>query len=649
MEPGTIGLIALIETALGVENAFEIATASPRVRALFLGAEDLSADLHCSRTKEGLEILYARTRLVTAAHAAGIDVYDTPFTDVNDDEGIEADSCLARSLGFTGKAAISPRHLDAINRCFSPSQAETDYAREVLAAIEDAKRCGKGAVALRGKMIDAPIAARARQTLAAAEEILAAGRYAAMKESKVVSSLREAIRLSGLQDGMCVSFHHHLRNGDYVVNMVMEQISAMGIRDLTVNASALFDVHLPMLEHIKNGTVSRLLTNYMSAGLGRAISGGVMDQPVEFRTHGGRPRDIAGGETPIDVAFIAAPSSDTMGNCTGKVGKSACGSLGYAFPDAQYAKKVIVITDELVPYPLCGWSIPEIYVDYVVAVDAIGDPAGIVSGTTRMTRNPVAITIAQTAARVIASSGLLKDGFSFQTGAGGASLATAMYLEKIMKQQNIHGSYAQGGITGLLVDMLNEGLFRALLDVQCFDLKAVSSIRENPCHCEVSAEQYASPGCRSAAVDSLDVAVLGATEIDTSFNINVHTDSNGSIMGGSGGHSDAAAGSKLALIAAPLFRGRLPIVRDRVTCISTPGQDVDVLVTQAGVAVNPKNTELRERLRAAGLPVVDIHELKERAERITGVPAPLPVSDRVVAKGDLTRRRAAGHDPSNGQ
>lgn len=163
-----------------------------------------------------------------------------------------------------------------------------------------------------------------------------------MKESKVVSSLREAIRLSGLQDGMCVSFHHHLRNGDYVVNMVMEQISAMGIRDLTVNASALFDVHLPMLEHIKNGTVSRLLTNYMSAGLGRAISGGVMDQPVEFRTHGGRPRDIAGGETPIDVAFIAAPSSDTMGNCTGKVGKSACGSLGYAFPDAQYAKRSLL-------------------------------------------------------------------------------------------------------------------------------------------------------------------------------------------------------------------------------------------------------------------------------------------------------------------
>lgn len=136
-----------------------------------------------------------------------------------------------------------------------------------------------------------------------------------------------------------------------------------------------------------------------------------MDSPWSSGRTAAAPRDIAGGETPIDVAFIAAPSSDTMGNCTGKVGKSACGSLGYAFPDAQYAKKVIVITDELVPYPLCGWSIPEIYVDYVVAVDAIGDPAGIVSGTTRMTRNPVAITIAQTAARVIASSAFSRTAF----------------------------------------------------------------------------------------------------------------------------------------------------------------------------------------------------------------------------------------------
>ena len=167
----TVRLMPLIETALGVENAYAIASASPRVAALFLGAEDLTADLRCQRTKAGREIEYARTRLVTAARAAGVDVYDTPFTDVNDDEGIEADAALAKALGFTGKAAISPRHVEAINRVFSPTQKEIDYAYEVMEAIRVAKEQGKGAIALYGKMIDAPIVARAEQTIAAAKEM----------------------------------------------------------------------------------------------------------------------------------------------------------------------------------------------------------------------------------------------------------------------------------------------------------------------------------------------------------------------------------------------------------------------------------------------------------------------------------------------
>ena len=143
---------------------------------------------------------------------------------------------------------------------------------------------------------------------------------------------------------------------------------------------------------------------------------------------------------------------------------------------------------------------------------------------------------------------------------------------------------------------------------------------------------YASPSSRSAVVDSLDVVILGATEIDTDFNVNVHTDSNGYIMGGSGGHSDTAAGAKLSMIIAPMFRARLPIVTDRVNCISTPGKDIDVLVTQGGIAVNPKNADLASRLSAAGLPVIDIHELKEKTERITGKPNVLPKGDRVVAE-----------------
>ncbi len=170
-EKNTVRLMPLIETALGVENAYAIAAASDRVIALFLGAEDLTADLRCQRTKEGREIDYARQRLVVAARAAGVDVYDTPFTDVNDDEGIVVDAAYAKSLGFTGKASISPRHIDAINTVFSPTKKEILYAYEVMDAIALAKEQGKGAIALRGKMIDAPIVNRAQQTIAAAEAL----------------------------------------------------------------------------------------------------------------------------------------------------------------------------------------------------------------------------------------------------------------------------------------------------------------------------------------------------------------------------------------------------------------------------------------------------------------------------------------------
>ncbi len=171
LSQGAVGLIPLIETALGVENSYAIASCSERVKALFLGAEDLTADLQCKRTKEGREIEYARARLVVAARAAGIDVYDTPFTDVNDDEGIVVDANLAKSLGFTGKASISPRHVDIINEVFSPTKSDIDYAYEVMDAIRFAKEQGKGAIALHGKMIDAPIVARAERTIAMAQAL----------------------------------------------------------------------------------------------------------------------------------------------------------------------------------------------------------------------------------------------------------------------------------------------------------------------------------------------------------------------------------------------------------------------------------------------------------------------------------------------
>lgn len=449
--------------------------------------------------------------------------------------------------------------------------------------------------------------------------------------SKLVSSLREAIAASGLRDGMTVSFHHHLRSGDYVINMVMNEIAAMGIKNLTVNASSLFDVHAPLAEHIKSGVITRIITDYMSEGLGKYISAGIMEQPVEFMTHGGRPTAIMQGKTPIDVAFVAAPAADCEGSCTGKIGRSACGSLGYAFADAEFAKKTVVITDGLckrIEEP----SIDGKYVDFVVSVDEIGDPRGIVSGTTTITRDPVGLIMARDAADVIKYSGLLKDGFSFQTGAGGASLAAAKFLMEIMLEEKIHGGFGLGGITGYMVDMLRAGCFEELRDVQCFDLKAVESIRTDPRHHEISAFEYASPANGHAWVNSLDAVILGATEIDTDFNVNVHTNSSGTIMGGSGGHSDTAAGAKLAMVIAPLFRARQPIITERVSCVSTPGRDIDVFVTQYGIAVNPKNEELRDRLIRAHLPIVSIEELKAKAESLCGVPKALEHGERVVAK-----------------
>lgn len=450
--------------------------------------------------------------------------------------------------------------------------------------------------------------------------------------SKLVKDIKEAIRLSGLKDGMTISFHHHLRNGDRTAVMVLEAAKELGIKDLNVNISSVFDTHAPFIDLIKEGVITGIETDYMGGAVGKAISSGIMEKPVIFRTHGGRPGDIIRGASHIDVAFVAAPTSDEEGNCTGKMGKSACGSLGYAFADAMYADKTVVITDNLVEGTLEEPSISGQHVDYVVSVEKIGEPSGIVSGTTKITKDPVGLVIADYAARAIEASGLLKDGFSFQTGAGGASLAAAKYLKDIMMEKNIKGSFGLGGITSYMVDMLECGCFEKLYDVQCFDLGAVESIRTNPNHIEITAEKYASPWLEDNMVNGLDVVILGATEIDTDFNVNVHTDSNGYIMGGSGGHSDTAAGAKIAMIVAPLSRARISIVTDEVLCKSTPGSTVDVLVTQCGIAVNPARPELAERFKEAGLPVVDIHDLAEKAKRLNGVPLKPQRGDKVVAE-----------------
>lgn len=453
-------------------------------------------------------------------------------------------------------------------------------------------------------------------------------------KNKIIGSIEKAVEAVGLKDGMTISFHHHFRNGDYVVNMVMETIARMGIKDLVLASSSLSEIHAPLIEHIKNGVIRRIETSGLRGELAVEISNGLMDIPVVINSHGGRARAIASGELQIDVAFLGVPSCDPYGNANGysreNAAASACGSLGYAKVDAQHAKNVVLITDNLVPYPNVPFGIPESQVDYIVVVDSIGDPKGIVSGATRYTSNPKDLLIAKHAADVIEASGYFMDGFSLQTGSGGAALATTRFLREKMIAANIKASFALGGITQQIVELHEEGLIRRLLDVQSFDLKAVESLKNNRFHHQIDAEYYASPDNAGCAAHQLDVVVLSALEIDLDFNVNVITGSDGVIRGASGGHSDTAAGASVAIIVAPLIRGRMPTILDRVNTIVTPGHTVDVLVTDQGIAVNPLRQDLLNNLKAAKLPVMPIEELKAKADKIVGQPEPIKWENKIV-------------------
>ncbi|MCF7934500.1 MAG: citrate lyase subunit alpha [Spirochaetia bacterium] len=449
--------------------------------------------------------------------------------------------------------------------------------------------------------------------------------------NKIVDTIEQVVIKTGLSDGMTISFHHHFRGGDKVINMVMDVISHMGIKNLTLAASSLTTVHSPLVGHIKSGTISRICTSGIRGELADEISAGLMDHPILIHSHGGRARAIETGKIKIDVAFLGVPTCDVYGNANGYTGASACGSLGYAKVDAHFARKVVLITDTIAEYPNTPFSIHQDQVDYIVVVDQVGDPKGISSGATRLTKNPRDILIGSLAAKVIACSGYFEDGFSLQTGSGGASLVTTKFLREYMEQQNIRANWALGGITAQMVKLHEDGLIKRLLDVQSFDQEAIRSIGENRYHSEIDASYYANPLNKGCAVNKINVVVLSALEIDTEFNVNVLTGSDGVLRGASGGHSDTAIGSGLSIVVAPLIRGRSATVVDQIKTVITPGPTIDVLVTDRGIAVNPRRPQVAEQLRRCKLPVIPISELKEKAQKLAGVPEPIIFEKKIVA------------------
>lgn len=447
---------------------------------------------------------------------------------------------------------------------------------------------------------------------------------------KQIAGIAEALKLCEIKDGMTLGFHHHFREGDYIVNLVMAEIHKMGIKGLTICASSLGKAHDPLLPMIEDGTIVGIQSSGVRGKIGEAISTGRLRDIAVMRSHGGRVRAVESGEVHLDISFIGAPTCDRCGNLRANGGKSDCGVLSYAMVDAEYADKVVAITDCLVSFPNIPASISMIHVDYVVVVDEIGDPARIASGAAKPTTDLRKLKMADYCTEVVVNTPYFRDGFSYQTGVGGASIASTVSLGKIMEERGIRMGFAVGGVTTPICRLLEKGLINKVVDTQDFDMGAIKSIKTNPNHVEISASEYANPFNKGAYVNQLDYVILASLEIDVNFNCNVVVGSDGMITGAQGGHPDTAAGAKCTIVIAPLLQGRIPAICTNVTTVTTPGETVDVVVTDYGVAVNPRRPDLLACLKETNLPVKTMEELRDIAYSIVGEPDTVQFGERVV-------------------
>ena len=448
--------------------------------------------------------------------------------------------------------------------------------------------------------------------------------------NKIVVDLKTALIKAGLKDGMTISTHHHFRNGDLIAVQIFDIAAELGIKDLVWFPSASFPCQAAIIKHLESGVVHHI-EGSMNGALGDFTSQGKMKGMAVLRSHGGRYQAVQDGEVHIDIAVIAAPTADPFGNANGVTGASACGLLGFALADSQYADKVIIATDNVIPFPCYPWQIQGNYVDFVVKVDQVGDPSQIVSGTTQITKSPDRLLIAELAAKFAIEAGIVKEGFSFQAGAGGTSLAFGIYLTEFMRNNKIKARFVRGGSNQYLVQMLEEGLTDYILDGQTFDLEGIRSMRDNSNHVATSPfTSYNYHTVRGNFASFVDVVVLGATEVDINFNANVVTHSDGRLLHGIGGWQNCLF-SRCTIFPLPSFRDRIPVIRDEVTTLCGPGELVDVIVTERGIAINPLRKDLIEKVQGSSLPIRPIQEIKEEVEKICGKPAQPELDEQVVA------------------
>lgn len=432
-----------------------------------------------------------------------------------------------------------------------------------------------------------------------------------------LTTLEKALKNCSLKDGMTVSFHHQLRNGDFVVNKTLAAINDLGVKDIRLAQTALFTVHKPVIDYIKEGVITRI-EGSLNDSVGDYVSKHPLKTPVILRSHGGRWGAVKTGELAIDIAIIAASASDEHGNCTGLLGDSAFGPISYSQIDAMKAKHVIVVTDTIVEYPCKPQEIQERYVDSVVQIDKIGDPNQIVSGSLKITDDSEKLTIARQCVDLMDAAGLIKDGMIFQSGAGGISLAALKYLGERLEEKNIVAACATGGLTKFIIDIYKAGRVKKMYYSQVFDIESIRFIQNDP-SLPADIGHYADPTSKGRTADSLDAVVLGATEVDVHYNVNVNTHSDGRLLHGIGGHQDTAAGANLTIITTPIFRKTNPIIRENVTTITTPGSVIDAIVTNRGIAINPIRKDLLEKIKGT-IPTISIDDLKTMAYDATGTP-----------------------------
>ncbi len=361
-----------------------------------------------------------------------------------------------------------------------------------------------------------------------------------------------------------------LRDGDYIVNMVMEQVAAMGVKDITICASSLGAAHDPVAKLIEEGVVTGIQSSGVRGKIGEAISYGKLKTPAIIRSHGGRVRAIEEGDVHIDIAFIGAPTSDEFRKRQGRRrqerlrralllrgGRKVCGQRGGDHRLVWCPSPTFRPASPWWMWTTCAWWTRS------------GNPAKIVSNAVRMTRMCGSSKMAAYCTRLISCLPSLGR-FFLPDRRGRGFLAVNTMLRPIMEEKDIHMSFAIGGITKPMCDLLDAGLVRNIVDAQAFDIGGHRAIRSNPRHFEISTSEYANPMNKGAFVNKLDFVILGALEVDVDYNVNVVTGSRRHRAGGPGRTRTPAR----APTAPSSWRrwSRPDFICDRVVTVVTPGK-----------------------------------------------------------------------------